>query len=194
MGTTPCTGSALLAWVSKPDMGDDSLFGSDTYSDSSESEAVHEARVCTCVPLPCTAGQDARQHIPGLHLFPALLPLELQEEILCAVLDEQALTSEHPQAMLFPRSSGPDVETCPPFLAPLVARLPELLDGLLSPNDYATVFDETKPLQTILNLYEPGKGITPHVRPVLDTPNSAGGTDSCVPTRSTCRIAMPNPL
>lgn len=147
-------------------MGNDSLFGSDSHSDLSEFDGVQEARLCTCVPMPHTAGQDAREHIPGLHLFKALLPLELQEEILHAVLEEQALTSEHPQAMLFPRSSGRDVEACPPFLVPLVARLPELLDGLLPPDDYAKVFDETKPLQTILNLYEPGKGITPHVRPV----------------------------
>jgi len=107
----------------------------------------------------------AAQKIKGFYLLRDLIPIELQELLLRRILEEKAVTAQHPQAMLFPRSSqfGSDLDNCPPYLSDLVEALSRLLRAHLPPEDLEAVFDENLPLQTIINMYEPGQGITPHV-------------------------------
>lgn len=104
--------------------------------------------------------------IAGFYLFRDLVSLETQESLLHRILEEKAVTAKHPQAMLFPRSSqsGKDIQDCPSFLSDFVEILPQLLRPHLPLEDLNAVFEESLPLQTIINLYEPGQGITPHVR------------------------------
>lgn len=149
-------------------MDHDSLFGSGSEDDSDAdtpsnvAPEVSEKSACSNESRP--ASFEAPK-IDGLYLFRGLLPLELQEVILPTIFRESAVTHLHPQAMLFPRShlSKNDIENCPEYLVDLVTQLPELLRPHLSQEDFGIVFDESQPLQTIINLYEPGQGITPHV-------------------------------
>lgn len=151
-------------------MGASSLFGSDD-DDQDQHKAASSTRLSSLAAAE-TGGatpidrvsQSAVPPIAGLHLFRSLLPLSLQTSLLEAIFSAHAVSPDHPQAMFFPASAtATDIEACPQFLASFVADLPSLLSGLLCEEDYANVFDESKPLQTIINLYEPGKGIAPHV-------------------------------
>lgn len=104
--------------------------------------------------------------------------MSMQEVLLKALLETRSVTLQHPQAMIFPKHGAldkngrpvEDLDNCPDILRPLVECLPDLLRDLLSDDDWKIVFDESLPLQTILNLYEPGQGITPHVSAVLQGP------------------------
>lgn len=162
-------------------MSNDSLFGSDEETEDQEDEIVYhrdvtpstQAQLHEQVPATTSIESDAeitvasinQPDIKGFYLIRDLISLEMQEVLLRRILDEKAVTSRHPQAMLFPRSSesASDIENCPTYLADMVAQLPQLLQGHLSPEDFDITFNEMQPLQTILNLYEPGQGITPHV-------------------------------
>lgn len=162
-------------------MGNSSLFGSDDELDESEEDNARPTisqKPSEVLPQP--TGKDATApagqtlddiaslnapDITGFYLFRDLVPLQMQESLLHRILEEKAVTAEHPQAMLFPRSSesGRDIENCPSFLSEVVASLPRLLQTHLPDDDYQAVFEENLPLQTIINLYAPGQGITPHV-------------------------------
>lgn len=159
-------------------MGNDSLFGSDDDSIQSQDDVASEQGSALAEQqLENGLATDDPNHvdmvvasleppsIKGFYLLRDLIPLEIQELLMRRILDERAITAQHPQAMLFPRSSmsGKDVDNCPEYLSDFVGNLPQLLRDYLSPEDLAIVFDERQSLQTILNLYEPGQGITPHV-------------------------------
>lgn len=162
-------------------MSNDSLFGSDEEAEDQQNERVHHRDVFPSaydqlheqVPATTSIESDVERtvasikqpDIKGFYLIRDLIPLEMQEVLLRRILDEKAVTSRHPQAMLFPRSSesASDIENCPTYLADMVAQLPQLLQAHLSPEDFDIAFNEKQPLQTILNLYAPGQGITPHV-------------------------------
>ena len=146
-------------------MAHDSLFGSDDDSDAWTS-CPEPGPVAALDYPPAPTATATCPPIRGLHVFRALITLELQELLLRSILAEGAVSRQHPQAMLFPRlgATKRDADACPAFLRPLVLELPGLLKPLLSALDYDTVFNEARPMQTILNLYEPGHGITPHVR------------------------------
>lgn len=159
-------------------MSHSSLFGSDDELDDSEHASVIGTEGVDGLPwnedgatvkLEDTIGNAVANikspNIKGFYLLRDLIPLELQERLLRRILEEKAVTAQHPQAMLFPRcsQSGKDSNNCPPYLSDFVKLLPELLQSHLSPEDLEAVFEERLPLQTIINLYEPGQGITPHV-------------------------------
>lgn len=167
-------------------MDADSLFGSEDESDSdshnkqSHSEILHQEHIeqiyspinhgdCGCENSKSALESIAQLQLPGiqgLHLVRSLIPFNMQKDIIQAIIDDQVVTLQHPQAMLFPRFSGSrsDLENCPPFLAEVVDKLPKMLSDILSIEDLGIVLDEKLPLQTIVNLYEPGQGISPHVR------------------------------
>lgn len=91
--------------------------------------------------------------IEGAYHFPALLSEEIQSEALQKVA---AFTGASNQCMLW----GQEAET---LAAPLLRVLPDLLRPTLPEDVYALLFDSGLTLQVIVNLYEPGEGITPHV-------------------------------
>lgn len=153
-------------------MACDSLFGSDDDEDDSPQDigvsGLAQNASASLSEVSAVEGKISilsnGSSIPGLYLFPGILPFELQEELLRSIVTDQIVTLSHPQAMLFPRAStGRDIDAAPRFLEPMLKILPGLLKDRLSPEDYAIVFDEKLPMQTIVNLYEPGQGITPHV-------------------------------
>ena len=152
------TTTKLHRWMSH-----DNLFGSD--DDSDTQPTLPRSTLAKQLPPP-TAGSLTCPPIQGLYVFRSLIPLDLQETVLRSIFSEGAVTFQNPQAMLFPRSADAkkDIDACPPFLVPLVEALPQLLKALLPIDAYNIVFNEDLPLQTILNLYEPGQGIAPHVR------------------------------
>lgn len=160
-------------------MGHDSLFGSDddeneeqdtieSIQDSTvELQDKYDAATGRAVEEPAiTIATTKTPNIKGFYLIRNLVPPQMQDALFKRIIAQKAITLEHPQAMLFPRatSSGSDVENCPTYLADFVKLLPDLLKAHLSPEDFDITFDERQPLQTILNLYEPGQGISPHVR------------------------------
>lgn len=136
----------------------DRCFDKDVNSPSPDIAAPSSAH-CQLLAAP-----DA---IDGLHLFRALIPSALQAQTIQAIIDAQAISHQHPQAMIFPRFSEGvnqhDENNCPGYLLALYKHLRKTLRERLSEMDYVCVFDETLALQTIVNLYAPGQGISPHV-------------------------------
>lgn len=177
----------------------DSLFGSeDSLEDDgndSPTDVPHDsASLDPATSRPTSSVQAVKLDIPtidGLYLFRDLLPQSVQGELLQFIVAARCVSVDHPQAMFFPRSlARGDVEAAPAVLADFVRQLPDLLRGVLPEEDFPTVFDQSKALQTIINLYEPGKGISPHV----------WHSHLALPThpnryyRWTCPIDMRNPL
>jgi alkylated DNA repair dioxygenase AlkB len=142
-------------------MGHASLFGSE--SESSPSSASDSEKLASSEPTYVRITREPP--IEGLYIFRNAIPLELQEILLRSIIAEKAVTPQHPQAMLFPRNMdlASDLEQCPGYLKPLIEFLPHVLRDKIPSKDYAEVFDQSMPLQTIINLYEPGQGISPHV-------------------------------
>lgn len=159
-------------------MGQSSLFGSDDELEDSDDndhniepaseDTDRQLEVATLSNQDDSGITVAEQGLPpvkGLYMIRDLISLELQDVLLRRILDERAVTAQHPQAMLFPRSteSGRDADNCPEYLSDFVGILPDLLRNHLPPKEFQIVFNERQPLQTIINLYEPGQGISPHV-------------------------------
>ena len=146
------------------DPQDQNKLASDTRLDASLTAPFSDIAVPVSTHCQPLAGPDA---IDGLYLFRALIPSVLQTQTTQAIIDAQAISHQHPQAMIFPQYSEGvnqhDETNCPEFLVPLYKHLRLTLRELLSEMDYACVFDETLALQTIVNLYAPGQGISPHV-------------------------------
>lgn len=102
---------------------------------------------------------SARPPIPGFHLFPSALPLELQHS-LAAALSSSVWPNNSNQVMLFTSSTSPHL---PAYLSPLLDFLPSLLSPNLPPDLLDLILQSKLPRQAILNLYRPGSGITPHI-------------------------------
>lgn len=147
-----------------------SLFGSESGSSPSSTDDCE--KLATSEPTYVRVTQQPP--IEGLYIFRNAIPLELQEILLRSIVAEKAVSPQHPQAMLFPRNmdNASDLEQCPEYLKPLIEFLPHVLRDKIPSKDYTEVFDQSMPLQTIINLYEPGQGISPHVIfyeiPILD--------------------------
>lgn len=99
------------------------------------------------VPVPST------NSVKGAYHFPALITEAIQSE---ALQNIAAFTGPSNQCMLW----GAQAEE---LAAPLLRVLPDLLRPSLPEDVYALLFDSGLTLQVIMNLYEPGQGITPHV-------------------------------
>lgn len=143
---------------------------SDLFGDSDEDINDGEQVLTRQATLEPGVATVAVPSIDGLYLFRDLISPDVQEVTIQAISSAGALSFKHPQAMIFPRysSSNKDTHNCPLYLTDLLHHLKSLLFPLLPTHDFDTVFDEDQPLQTILNLYEPGQGIAPHVRNSVD--------------------------
>ncbi|KAF8802081.1 hypothetical protein BYT27DRAFT_7173199 [Phlegmacium glaucopus] len=153
----------------------DSLFSSNAISEEGEIVDISFSAIRTAPP------------IPGLFFEPSLLlPQELADSVSSYCLDTYFRSPGINQVMLFARFLPPP--SPPPDLSPTIdsdvmhsslssnAGLPKILLGLLetistllqpflSPQTYALLFptNPTRARQAIINLYQPGEGITPHI-------------------------------
>jgi hypothetical protein len=116
----------------------DSLFGSDDEQET--------ATPATLDALP----------ILGLYLLRNVMPPELQSKLVQTIASKQYFNHESDQVMLW----GGDGRS---LTAEIWPELPGLLEGHLPIADLDAIMDMQKSLQVIVNLYELGKGITPHV-------------------------------
>lgn len=115
-----------------------SLFGDD--SDSSHEPDEVQIATTACPP------------IPGLFLFSAAVPVQLQSDLALAL---STLFNSSNQCMRF--------GTLPSFLDPLLELLPTILELDLPSPLFRLLFHSSAIPQAIFNLYRPGQGITPHI-------------------------------
>jgi len=111
--------------------------------------------------------------IPGLFFEPSLLlPQEMADSVLSFCNKTYFSSSESNQVMLFgrflPPSSNPPITSTsglPKTLLDLLDTLSTLLLPILPPDTHSLLFPTvpTRARQAIINLYQQGEGITPHV-------------------------------
>jgi len=110
--------------------------------------------------------------IPGLYFQPTLvLPQELANQVVSFCMKTYFLTPADNQVMLFGRYLPPSdtpynsSSGFPDILHILLDNISCLLRSILPPETYDLLFPvtPTKARQAIINLYQPGEGITPHV-------------------------------
>lgn len=108
--------------------------------------------------------------ITGLFFDPSvLLPQEFADSVVAFCMKTYFLSPADNQAMLFGRfsssNSSKSTSDLPPILLSLLKELSTLLQPVLPPETYSLVFPSkpTGARQAIINLYQPGEGITPHV-------------------------------
>ncbi|KAF8165890.1 hypothetical protein B0H34DRAFT_638300, partial [Crassisporium funariophilum] len=125
------------------------------------------------IPVSRTAPQ-----IPGLFFNPSLLlPQELSDSVMSYCMETYFQARSANQVMLFARflpstmtpgtteMSPSSTSGLPPVLLSLLDQLSSVLKPTLPPQTYELLFPShpTKARQAIINLYQPGEGITPHV-------------------------------
>ena len=104
--------------------------------------------------------------VPGLHydLDHLRIPLELGAALLDAIKEQGYFRNGSNQAMLFGRASSRS-GGLPFFVNKLLEELAGILRPHVPPSTYNLLFPSgsSQSRQAILNRYEPGEGITPHV-------------------------------
>lgn len=106
--------------------------------------------------------QRTAPHIPGFYFSPDLLPPELAEELFYRCYTTYFTSPSVNQIMLFGLASSSS-SCLPSFLRKLLDELKRLLQPLLPPEVHQLLFRSDGARQAIINMYEPGEGITPHV-------------------------------
>lgn len=109
--------------------------------------------------------------IPGLYFDPDVrLPQELADLVTAFCMKTYFTSPLDNQVMLFGRFPSSDNDTTstsgfPTVLLDLLDAVSESLRPVLPPKTYALLFPSvpTRARQAIINLYQPGEGITPHV-------------------------------
>ena len=107
--------------------------------------------------------------IPGLFIPSVLLPLDLADEVLRICTDTYFRQQNINQVMLFGRAlpEGTSQSGLPPILNSLLSTVCELLRGKLPAETHSLLFPPPEaPIrarQAIVNLYNSGEGISPHV-------------------------------
>ncbi|WWD21452.1 hypothetical protein CI109_105937 [Kwoniella shandongensis] len=118
-----------------------------------------------------TAAKRECPLVPGLWVFPSLLPDDIARETLHAVGEDdlfsggnrdQVMLFEAPESTLTSRPSS-----LPTYINSLIRVLEESLKCRIPIEAHRVVFHQSLARQVILNLYPPGQGISPHV----DLPN-----------------------
>lgn len=111
-----------------------------------------------------------RPPIPGLFFDPSVvLPSRLADEVVSFCMRTYFLNPEDNQVMLFgrflPLSGSSESSGFPPILLDLLETMSLILRSCLQPETYSLLFpaQPTRARQAIINLYQPGEGITPHV-------------------------------
>jgi 2OG-Fe(II) oxygenase superfamily len=104
--------------------------------------------------------------IPGLFFPPNIrIPPELANKLMEQCMDLYFKNPSLNQVMLFERI--PSSNGFPPFLVSLLSTLESILQPILPPDTHSLLFPSQstsiRVRQVILNLYNPGEGITPHV-------------------------------
>lgn len=107
----------------------------------------------------------------GLFFDPAvLLPQGIADEVVAFCMKTYFLTPQDNQVMLFGRFSACDpslgsASGLPRILLDLLDRMSTLLRPVVPPETYNLLFpaEPTQARQAIINLYQSGEGITPHV-------------------------------
>ncbi|WVF69960.1 hypothetical protein IAT40_004745 [Kwoniella sp. CBS 6097] len=116
--------------------------------------------------------------IPGLWVFPSLLPDDVCRDTINALGDADIFSGgTRDQVMLFeaPKhfSTG---SSLPDYIHQLIDHIKDYLKPHIPKETAQLIFDQPLARQVILNLYPPGQGITPHV----DLPNRyADGIIGC---------------
>ncbi|SJL02619.1 uncharacterized protein ARMOST_05951 [Armillaria ostoyae] len=108
--------------------------------------------------------------IPGLFFTPSLrLPADLADSVMNYCLETFFTSANINQIMLFCRAPSAESSTAPSGLPPLLISLLDVLSDILRPTlppDIHSLLFPTVPTrarQAIINRYDPGEGITPHV-------------------------------
>ena len=109
--------------------------------------------------------------IPGLFFDPSvLLPSKLANEVVSFCMRTYFVSPLDNQVMLFGRFTPPSDPLksstgFPPILSSFLEKISSLLQPILCPETYHLLFPAkpTTARQAIINLYQPGEGITPHV-------------------------------
>ncbi|KDR84347.1 hypothetical protein GALMADRAFT_56406, partial [Galerina marginata CBS 339.88] len=110
--------------------------------------------------------------IGGLFFEPSvLLPQELADEVVSFCMNTYFLSPADNQVMLFGRFSSEmsaaseSTSGFPGILIDLLETISHLLRPVVPPETYALLFpaQQTRARQAIINLYQTGEGITPHV-------------------------------
>ncbi|OCF41688.1 hypothetical protein I317_04494 [Kwoniella heveanensis CBS 569] len=133
-----------------------------------ETSAASEVPVASRKPPP----------VPGLWVFPSLLPDHVSRDIITALGDADIFSGgARDQVMLFEAPKHLSANSnLPAYIHELIDRIRVLLLPQLPAEIMALLFDQSLARQVILNLYPPGEGITPHV----DLPNRyADGIIGC---------------
>ncbi|KAL1407387.1 hypothetical protein Q8F55_006809 [Vanrija albida] len=134
----------------------DSLFDDDSeYGGGQEQHSTALLAADGSIPL---ARRTAP--IPGLYLFPALLPPDVASAALATIADADHFAGgQRDQVMLFTAPGS----SLPAHIAALDVAVRGLLADRVPAEVLALAFDQALARQAILNLYAPGTGITPHV-------------------------------
>lgn len=108
--------------------------------------------------------------IDGLFFDPSvLISQKLADSVVAFCMKTYFLSPADNQVMLFgrfsPSDSSKSTSGLPPILLSLLEELSILLQPVLPPETYSLVFPSipTRARQAIINLYQPGEGITPHI-------------------------------
>jgi hypothetical protein len=137
---------------------------SDSLFDEPRGQAPLSERV-SCPIGPIEPARRTVPPIPGLFLSsPTLLPSELAYSVMQQCLEKYFHESDVNQVMLFSRARD-DSTSLPSFLNTLLPALSDLLKPIVPPKIHSLLFPlhPTRARQAILNLYQPGEGITPHI-------------------------------
>ncbi|KAK7055178.1 hypothetical protein R3P38DRAFT_2845616 [Favolaschia claudopus] len=120
--------------------------------------------------LPVSPAQTEAPQIPGLFFDPSVLvPPELANDVVRFCFEHYFNRPGVNQIMLFGVASGsptsPSSSGLPPVLATLLSTVSSLSKPSLSAETYDLLFPRNPATarQAILNLYQPGEGIVPHV-------------------------------
>lgn len=125
---------------------------------------------CTVAPLALSSlsalhlevAQLTAPPIPGFFFCPNLIPYDLADHVFDNCLRTYFSSPNVDQVMLFGLASSKS-SCLPLFLQELLGELDPLLRPLLPPEIHRILFKNEGARQAIINLYEPGEGITPHV-------------------------------
>lgn len=139
----------------------DSIFGEEAEEEEEEEEEVEEVPIALDVAPP----------IPGLYFDPKIrIPQDLADSVVQFCKEAYFTSPGANQAMLFgipPPSEGltDPKSDLPSILLTLLENLASALRPVLPDSTFDLLFPSTptQARQAIINLYQPGEGITPHV-------------------------------
>ena len=149
----------------------DSLISGDSDKDSNASyDSIFDDDAVEA-PQEIPVALDVAPPIPGLYFDPnVFIPQEIADTVVRFCEDTYFTSPKANQVMLFGRSPAAeeapeDVSGLPPPLLSLLETLASTMRPILPDSTFDLLFPSkpTQARQAIINLYQPGEGITPHV-------------------------------